>query len=66
LPNLWVLWVCRRAKRLKKLNRVMTCSAAQTASERFKKHTLLLVLTITLAHVLCFVILVTQVNARYQ
>jgi hypothetical protein len=58
--------MCRRAKRLKKLNRMMTSSAAQTATERFRKHTLYLVLAILVAHVVCFVILMTGINARYE
>lgn len=56
----------RRAKRLKKLNRMMTSSVAQQAAERFKRHTLLLTGLITLTHVVCFVVLVTQINARYE
>eukprot|EP00775_Hariotina_reticulata_P009651 gene9651-9811_t len=56
----------RRAKRLKKLNRMMTCSAAQTAADRFKKHVYVLTAMMLLMHVLCFGILYTEVNARYQ
>ncbi|KAF8055488.1 tmcC [Scenedesmus sp. PABB004] len=56
----------RRAKRLKKLNRMMTSTAAQVAAERFRRHTYLLTLVIVLAHTVCFVVLLTQINARYQ
>lgn len=56
----------RRAKRLKKLNRLMTSTAAQVATDRFRKHTYFLVLTLMVAHVVCFVVLMTQIDARYQ
>lgn len=57
---------CRRAKRLKKLVRMMTSRTAHTATESFRKTTWLVVLGLTLAHVLCFVILTTQIQARYE
>lgn len=56
----------RRAKRLKKLNRMMTSSVAQAAAERFKRHTLMLTGLLTIVHVVCFVVLITQINARYE
>jgi hypothetical protein len=56
----------RRAKRLKKLTRMMTSTAANLAAVRFKNHTYLLTLLITGAHILCFAILYSQVDARYQ
>eukprot|EP00775_Hariotina_reticulata_P003511 gene3511-3781_t len=56
----------RRAKRLKKLSKMMTSSTANVASERFRKHTYLLALLIIGAHVMCFTILYTEVDVRYQ
>lgn len=56
----------RRAKRLKKLMRMMTSTTAQLASARFNRHTYVLTLILMAAHVVCFVVLLTQVNARYQ
>lgn len=45
---------------------MMTCTAAQSASERFRKHTWALVMAVLTAHLVCFAVLVTQVNSRYQ
>eukprot|EP00775_Hariotina_reticulata_P009112 gene9112-9281_t len=56
----------RRAKRLKKLIRMMTSSVARASADRFKIHTYLLVLVAMLAHVACFAVLFTQIDARYQ
>eukprot|EP00775_Hariotina_reticulata_P001355 gene1355-1696_t len=56
----------RRAKRLKKLTRMMTSTAANMAAARFKKHTYMLTLLILGAHILCFAILYSQVDARFQ
>lgn len=56
----------RRAKRLKKLNRMMTSTAAQLATDRWRRHTYMATAAIVVAHVICFVVLLTQINARYQ
>eukprot|EP00775_Hariotina_reticulata_P003515 gene3515-3785_t len=56
----------RRAKRLKKLTRMMTSTAANMAAVRFKNHTYMLALLILGAHVLCFAILYSQIDARFQ
>eukprot|EP00883_Tetradesmus_obliquus_P002715 jgi/Sobl393_1/12921/SZX78204.1 len=56
----------RRAKRLKKLNRMMTSTAAQLATDRWRRHTYMATAVIVVAHVICFVVLLTQINARYQ
>jgi hypothetical protein len=55
-----------RAKRLKKLHRLLTCRAAQSATARFKTHTWALVGIILAAHITCFVVLVLQINSRYK
>ena len=55
-----------RAKRLKKLHRLLTCRAAQSATARFKTHTWGLVGIILAAHICCFVVLVLQINSRYK
>jgi hypothetical protein len=52
--------------RLKKLNRMMTSSLAQQAAERYRKHTYLLTAVVTVVHVICFVVLITQINSRYE
>ena len=52
--------------RLKKLNRMMTSSVAQQAAERYRRHTYLLTAAITITHVVCFVVLVTQISARFE
>lgn len=52
--------------RLKKLNRMMTSSLAQKDAERYRRHTYLLTALVTVAHVVCFVVLITQINARYE
>jgi uncharacterized membrane protein len=51
---------------LKKLNRMMTSSLAQQAAERYRKHTYLITALITVVHVVCFVVLITQINARFE
>jgi hypothetical protein len=52
--------------RLKKLNRMMTSSVAQQAADRFRRHTLLLTGLIAVVHVVCFVVLITQIDARFE
>jgi hypothetical protein len=51
---------------LKKLLRIMTSSIAKASADRFKTHTYLIVLLALLAHVACFAVLFTQIDARYQ
>eukprot|EP00878_Enallax_costatus_P025839 GHUV01027676.1.p1 GENE.GHUV01027676.1~~GHUV01027676.1.p1 ORF type:complete len:1421 (+),score=378.88 GHUV01027676.1:621-4883(+) len=55
----------RRAKRLKKLNRMLHSSLAQVDTTRWRLHTLGLLAIILMAHVICFVVLTTQINRRY-
>lgn len=57
--------VCRRAKRLKKLNRMVQSSAAQQATTTWRRHTLVLLGIILLAHIVCFAVLTTQIDKRY-
>lgn len=57
---------CRRAKRLKKLNRMMQSSIVQQASNRWRVHTLILMAVIVVAHIVSYVVLTTSVNSRYQ
>jgi uncharacterized membrane protein len=45
---------------------MMTSSVAQQAAERYRRHTYMLTALITIVHVVCFVVLVTQINARYE
>jgi hypothetical protein len=45
---------------------MMTSTAAQLATDRWRRHTYLATLVIVVAHVICFVVLLTQINARYQ
>jgi len=54
---------CRRAKRLKKLTRMLTSKAAQTATDRFRSHTWALIAVLMVAHVACFGVLMYQVSA---
>ncbi|GBF92718.1 hypothetical protein Rsub_05087, partial [Raphidocelis subcapitata] len=55
----------RRAKRLKKLSRLFTCSTAQSATISFRQRTWLLAFIILGAHLAAFAVLVTQIEARY-
>lgn len=56
----------RRAKHLKNLNRMMTSPAAQSATDRFKRHTWLIVLVVFVVHIACFATFVVQITDRYQ
>jgi hypothetical protein len=56
----------RRAKRLKKLNRMMTSSAAQSSTLRFKQQTWLCFGVILVAHVVGYAILSTQIQKRFE
>jgi hypothetical protein len=54
-----------RAKRLKKLSRLFTCSTAQSATLRLRQRTWLLTCVILGAHLTAFAVLVTQIESRY-
>jgi hypothetical protein len=56
----------RRAKRLKKLNRMMQSTAAQQASNAWRLRTLMLLGIVLVAHVACFAALTIQIDRRYQ
>jgi HAMP domain-containing protein len=56
----------RRAKRLKKLNRMMQSTAAQQASNTWRLRTLVLLGILLVAHVACFAALTIQIDRRYQ
>lgn len=56
----------RRAKRLKKLKRMMTCTAAQSATDRLRLHTWCLVGGILVIHIVCFIIAVMQISDKYE
>ncbi|GBF97004.1 hypothetical protein Rsub_09801 [Raphidocelis subcapitata] len=56
----------RRAKRLKKLNRMMTSSAAQSATTRFKRQTWAVIAIILGAHVTGYAVLSTQIEKRFE
>jgi hypothetical protein len=58
--------MCRRAKRLKKLNHMMQSSAAQMATNNWRRRTLGLLAVIVVAHIVCFAVLNTQIDRRYQ
>lgn len=45
---------------------MMTSTAAQLATDRFRTHTYFGTLIIVAAHVVCFVVLMTQIDGRYQ
>ncbi len=51
----------RRAKRLKRLTRLLTSSTAQAASRRFASHTKMLLAVMLSVHFACFLVLMTQV-----
>jgi hypothetical protein len=55
----------RRAKRLKKLSRMLTSSIAQSATNTWKRHTLYLLAIIVVAHIACFAVVSTQLDARH-
>lgn len=56
----------RRVKRLKKLNNMMSSSLAQAAANRFSSNTWLVIVTMLIVHIVCFAVLVTQVNDKFQ
>jgi hypothetical protein len=55
-----------RAKRLKKLSRMLTSSGAQSATLRFKSQTWLVVGVLLAAHVMGYAVLSTQIQSRFQ
>jgi hypothetical protein len=64
-PAFDLLQLCRRAKRLKKLNRMMQSNAAQQASNAWRSRTLMLLGVVLVAHVVCFAVLTIEVDRRY-
>jgi hypothetical protein len=62
-----LLQLCRRAKRLRKLSRMLTSSIAQSATNtcQWKRHTLYLLAIIVAAHIACFAVVSTQLYARH-
>jgi len=56
----------RRAKRLKKLNRIMTSSSAQSSTLRFKHQTWLVIAIILGAHVMGYAVLSTEIERRFE
>jgi heme/copper-type cytochrome/quinol oxidase subunit 4 len=54
----------RRAKRLRKLDRMMQSSTAQKATGAWKYRTIALLLVVLATHIACFVVLTTQVERR--
>eukprot|EP00775_Hariotina_reticulata_P007054 gene7054-7268_t len=55
-----------RAKRLKKLSRMIQSTAAQSASTRWRQHSLLLLGLLFIAHLVGFAVVVTQINLRFK
>jgi hypothetical protein len=55
---------CRRAKRLKKLNRMVQSNAAQQATGAWKRRTLVLLAIMLVARVACFIVIDNQVADR--
>jgi predicted Co/Zn/Cd cation transporter (cation efflux family) len=56
---------CRRVKRLKKLSRMFSSGIAQAATNQWKHHTLFLLAIILIAHIACFAVVTTQLDARH-
>jgi hypothetical protein len=56
--------VCRRAKRLKKLHRMVQSNAVQRPTAAWKRHTLMLLAVMLVARIVCFVVLDNQVADR--
>lgn len=57
--------LCRRAKRLKKLKKMMTCTSAQSAALRFRSHTLVIIAIMLVAHLVGYIIVSTQISSRF-
>lgn len=58
--------MCRRAKRLKKVARMLTSGVAQAAAKAWRQHTLILLVVVCAAHICCCVVLTTQVDSRHS
>ncbi|GBF95600.1 hypothetical protein Rsub_08582 [Raphidocelis subcapitata] len=56
----------RRAKTLRKLERLLTGTAAQSATTRFRRTTILAMLALVAVHVAGFAIVTTQIESRYS
>jgi hypothetical protein len=52
-------------KRLKKLSRMLLSSMAQAATNQWKRHTVFLLFILVAAHVVCFAMMSTQIEARH-
>ena len=63
---LWLQPLYRRAKRLKKLNRMVQSSIAQAAPNRWRRQTLGLLAAVLVVHIICFSVLTQQISKRYQ
>lgn len=59
-------FVFSRAKRLKKLHRMLFNNVATNESRRWRTHTMVLMAIIVAAHVTSYVVLTTAINARYR
>jgi len=59
---LLIMATCRRAKRLRKLTKMLTSRLAQTATYLFAQHTWIVLLLLMLAHIVCFAVLTIQVS----
>jgi len=53
-------------KRLKKISRMMASSIAQGATNQWKQRTLFLLAVIAAAHIACFAVITTQLDARHS
>eukprot|EP00878_Enallax_costatus_P005349 GHUV01005618.1.p1 GENE.GHUV01005618.1~~GHUV01005618.1.p1 ORF type:complete len:894 (+),score=279.19 GHUV01005618.1:728-3409(+) len=56
----------RRAKRLKKLMRMLTSRAANSATERLSQTMMMVLPVLVLFHVVCFTILTTHIQSHYE
>lgn len=57
---------CRRAKRLKKLVKLITVDIIQSAVNSFSLKSWLLLAVLLVAHIVCFVVLVQQVDSQHR
>lgn len=55
---------CRRAKRLKRIERQLNSSAATAAASRFGRHGLVVLFVLLLAHVICYGVLDGTLKGR--
>jgi hypothetical protein len=66
ISNWHVVAAYRRAKRLKKLNRMLQSSIAQAATDKWRRRTVGLLAVILVVHIVCFAVLTTQIDRRYK